>query len=150
MPGDLELEEGDSRTFDIEGQGGLYATAPQDWRKWILHSWKVHPRLHVHWVLGQSNDSIGIWLRPDCSSWRISWENRVSVACCGGTILEAKVLGIIISVCSYRIHQRWEAPGQTIIQVESQPHPLANRLPKDPQAHSHFKSHKTKPRPPEG
>ena len=57
----------------------------------------------MHWVPGQSRDSIGIWVRPDCSSWRISWENRgVTVAHCGGRTLEAKLSGIFISVCSSR------------------------------------------------
>lgn len=36
------------------------------------------------------------------------------------------------------ISQCWEAPGQTTIQVGSQPRPSVNRLPKDPQAHSYL------------
>ena len=31
---------------------------------------------HVHWVPGQCKVSIGIWVKPDCSSWRTSWEDR--------------------------------------------------------------------------
>ena len=52
------------------------------------------------WVPGQSKVSIGIWVRPDCSSWRTSWENGVNVACCGGRALEAKLLGIFSSCFS--------------------------------------------------
>ena len=35
----------------------------------------------MHWVPGQN---IGIWVRSDCSSWRISWENGLNVAPCWG------------------------------------------------------------------
>ena len=54
----------------------------------------------------------------------------VTVAHCWGTALEAKVLGIIITLNSFRgghfgkiwpTHQIWEAPGQTTNQVGTQP-----------------------------
>ena len=76
MPGDLALGERAPGAFDIEGQWGLCAGAPQDWEKHRAHSKKVHTAFHMHWVPGKSRDSIGIWVRPDFRSWRISWENK--------------------------------------------------------------------------
>ena len=60
----------------------------------------AHKVLHAL-VPGQSRDSIGTWVGPDCISWMI-WENELTVACCGGRTLDAKILGIFISVCSSR------------------------------------------------
>ena len=96
----------------------------------------------MHWVPGQGEVSIGIWVKPDCSSWRTSWENRVNVAFCEGGTLKAKLSGIFSSCLSLEVailgkygptHQSAkEAPGQTTIQVGSQPCPSVNGLPKDP------------------
>ena len=101
-PGDLTSGGGTPRAFGIEGQRSLCTGDPQGWGKQRLHSWKAHPDFHVHWVPGQSRDSKGIWVRPACGSWRISWENRGGLAYCAGSTLEAKVLGIIISMSSSR------------------------------------------------
>ena len=71
----------------------------------------------------------------------------VTVAHFGGRTLEAKVLGIIISMCTsgcghfgkicfYPLGLR--GPRQTIIQVGTQPYLSANRLSKDPLAHNHL------------
>ena len=62
---------------------------------------KAYTGFHMHWVPGQSRDSTGICVRPVCGSWRISWENGVTVARCERT-LEAKVSTMIISVNSSR------------------------------------------------
>ena len=80
---------------------------------------KAHTGLHVHWVPAKSTDSIGILVRPDCSSWRT--KQGVTVARCGGRILEAKVSGIIISVYSSR--------GGHFGKIRS--YPSAKRLSKD-------------------
>ena len=82
-----------------------------------------------------------IWIRLDCSSWRISRENS---SCMWLLVREglwkkspweyssAYVhLEVAILGKSDPTHQRWEASGQTLIQVGSQPHPLVNRMPKD-------------------
>ena len=63
-PGSLALGRGAPGAFVIEGQWGLSAGAPQDWRKQRLHSWWVHTGFHMHWVPGQSRDSIRIWASP--------------------------------------------------------------------------------------
>ena len=42
--------------------------------------------------------SIGVWFRPDCSSWRTSWENKGECGLCGGRTLEAKPSGIFSSL----------------------------------------------------
>ena len=63
------------------------------------------------------------------------------MACCGGRALEAKLLGVFISLPfsgGGHLGKIWihpsamRSPGQTTIQVGSQPHPSVNRLPKDP------------------
>ena len=146
MPGDVALGERAPRASRIEGQWGLCVGIPLDWEKWRPYSWKLHTDFHVHWVPGKSRGSIGIWVGPDCSAWRISWENRewlwlvvgkghwkhssweYTSACVS---LEVAILGK-----SGPTHQCWEAPGQKIIQVGSQPHPSAKRLPKDPPRHT--------------
>ena len=125
----------------IEGQQSLCTGAPQNWKKRRLHSGKAHTEC-VHRIPGKSRDSTGIWVRHAWDLWRISWGKKgVTVACCGGRTLEAKGLGIIISRNSSRgghfgkiwpTHQGWEAPGQTTNQVGTEPHPSANRLPKNP------------------
>ena len=120
----------------------MCAGVPWDWRKQRPHSWKVHTAFYVYWFPGQNIGSIGIWVGPDCSSWRISWENRgwlwlilgkghwrqsfqeYSSACVS--------LGVAIFGKSSSTHQCWEAPGQTIIQAGSQPHPSVKKIPKDP------------------
>ena len=79
----------------IEGQWGLCAGAPQDWGKWRPHSQKVHTDFHVHWVPGQSRGSIGIWVKPDCSSWRILWESRGECGLLWGKDIGSKALGNI-------------------------------------------------------
>ena len=69
----------------------------------------------------------------------------VTVFCCGRRTLEAKVLGIIIGVYSSKgghFGKIWphlsglRTPGQTVIWMGTQPHPSANRLPKDPPRHT--------------
>ena len=76
----------------IEGQWDLCTGAPQDSGKWIFHSWKVYPDSPVHWVPEPIRDSTGIWVRPDCSSWRVSWENRGWLALIGGKVIGGKGL----------------------------------------------------------
>ena len=97
----------------------------------------------MHWVPGQSKVSIGIWVRPDCSSWRTSWENRGD---CGllcrkdngskalGSEYSAVCLSLEVAILGKYgpTYQHSEVPGQTAIQVGSQLHPSVNRLPKDP------------------
>ena len=84
----------------------------------------------MHWVPGQSRDSIGIWVRPDCSSWRISWENRgVTVACRAGRTLEPMVSRIIISLCSSTGDHSGKIWPHSL-ELRS-PKPSANRLPKE-------------------
>ena len=93
------------------------------------------------------------------------------MACCEGETLKAKLSGIFRSSAflwrwpfwenlSPPVSQCWEAPGQTTIQVGSQPCPSLSRLPKDPTpppppqltlAHSSLWSHQeTKPHLPVG
>ena len=145
----------------IQGQWGWCARAPWDWEKCRPNSWKAHTGFHVHWVPKQSRGSIGIQVRPYCSPWKISWENRGWLWLIVGeghgrqssrgyssawVSLEVAMLGK-----SGPIHQCWEAPSQTIIWVGIQPHPSVNRLPKDPPAHSHILSYpEIKPYPSEG
>ena len=51
-----------------------------------------------HFVPGPSKVSIGIWVRPDKSYLRTSWENRDECGLLGGGRLEAKLLGIFSSM----------------------------------------------------
>ena len=100
----------------------------------------MHIGFHVYWVPGQSWDSIGIWVRPDCSFQRISWGKKgVTVARCGGKTLEAKVSGII-NVCSFRgghFGKVWPHPsGLRILRPNNNlggnTSPPISSLPKDP------------------
>ena len=78
-------------------QGGFLGRGPGGGLMWggsrggatVTLSGGLH-HFHVHQVPGQSRDSTGIWVLPDCTSGRISWETGVTVAPCGRT-LEAKV-----------------------------------------------------------
>ena len=96
--------------------------------------------IHMHWIPGQSRGSIGIWIGPDCTSWKIFWENRVTVAHCGGRTLEAKLLGILVNVCfsgDGHFGKIW--PNPSVLRspsLGSQPHPSINRMPKDPPRHT--------------
>ena len=84
----------------------------------------------------------------------------VTVNCCGGSTLEAKLLGVFISLCSsgggllgkiWPTPQHGEAPGQTTNQWEHSPTHQQRGCLKTPQAHSHLSSHpETRPHPPEG
>ena len=65
MPGDLVLGERDSRASGIEGQWGLYTGGLREMETAFL---KAHTGFHVHWVPGKNRNSIGICVRPDCSS----------------------------------------------------------------------------------
>ena len=56
---------------------------------------KAHMDFHVHQVPGQSEVSIGIWVKPDCSSWRTSWENRGECGLLWGKDTGGKALGNI-------------------------------------------------------
>lgn len=65
----------------------------------------------------------------------------VNVACCGGRHCKqssreysAACLSLEVAILgkSGPTHQPWEAPGQTTIEVGSQPCPSVNRLPKHP------------------
>ena len=59
---------------------------------------KWRPILERHTLgPGQNKVSIGIWVGPDCSSWRISLENGVTLDY-GERALEAKLLGIFITM----------------------------------------------------
>ena len=138
----LALGERAPGACGIAGQWGFWTGAPWDWGKWRPHSWNVHTCFHVHRIPRQSRGSIGIWVRLDYSFWRISWKNRgwqwlivgeghwrqssreYSAACVS---LEVAILGK-----SDYTHSHWESPGQTTIQVGSQPHPSVKELPKDP------------------
>ena len=86
----------------------------------------------LHRNLGQTwlqflEDILGkqgwMWLVVREGHWKQS-SQEYSAACLS---LEVAILGK-----SGPTHQCWEAPGQTTIQVGSQPHPSVNRLPKDP------------------
>ena len=56
--------------------------------------------IQVHWIPGQSEVSIGIWVKPDCSSWRTSGKTGVNVTCGGGRTLKAKLSRIFSSCLS--------------------------------------------------
>ena len=136
QPGGLALGGGALRVVGTEGQQGLCTGAPQDCRKQRLHSWREHTGFQVHWVPRQSRDSIRIWIRPTCGSWRISWENGVAVTCCRGKILEAEISGISIGMKSPgggHFGKIWPQPSglrshRPNNSVGSQPHPSANRM----------------------
>ena len=122
----------------------MSAGAPQDWRKERLHSWRTCTRFHN--LPGQSNDSIGAWARPPCGSWRVSWGGRGWLwLTVGQGHWWWRSKGISISVSSPRGHhfgtetwphltacrlKCWDTSGQTTNRVGTQPHPLADRLPK--------------------
>ena len=61
----------------LKGQQGLSTGALRKWGKQRIYSWRVCTGFYVHWVPGKSKDSIGIWVRPTCRCWRVSWESRV-------------------------------------------------------------------------
>ena len=69
---------------------------------------KAAHRLSCARVPEQSRDSKVIRIRPVCSSWRISWENRGWLTLCRESTLDAKVSGIIISVCSSKGDHFWK------------------------------------------
>lgn len=75
FPG-LALRGGGPRALSIEGQQGLCAGDLLDWRKQRLHSCTAHMGLYIHWVPGQSRDSIRIWVRTTCRFWRVSCKRR--------------------------------------------------------------------------
>ena len=52
-------------------------------------------RLSHAQVPGQSKVTIGMWVRPDCRSWRTSWENRGECGLLWGKDTEGKALGNI-------------------------------------------------------
>ena len=54
----------------------MRAGDPQDRGKQRLHIWRAHTRFHVQWDPGQSNDSIGAWIRTIFRSFRVSWEGK--------------------------------------------------------------------------
>ena len=56
---------------------------------------KRHTHFHVHWVPGGSKVSKGIWIRPDCNSWRTSWKNRGEWVLLWGKDVVSKALGNI-------------------------------------------------------
>ena len=94
MPGGLALGGDAPGAFGVEGQEGLCIGGPQDWGKQRLHAWRARTRSYVHWVPGQSRDSVRIW--------RILWvleglqgKPGAAVACCGGRRMEvAEVSGV--------------------------------------------------------
>ena len=120
MPEGLALGGGALRALGIEGWHGLCAGAWRDWGNQRLHSWKAQrllcalgPRAKrmLHRNRGQT---CLLFLEG------LLGKKQVTVAHCGGKTLEAKVSGIIISVCSSRgdhfgksgpTHQGWEATG---------------------------------------
>ena len=146
----------------IEGQWGLCAGAPQDWGKQIPHSRKAHTGFHVHWVPGQSKVFIGIWVKPDCSSWRTSWEKWGKHGFLWGRTLEEKLLGIFNSMPfsgGGHFEKIWPHPsvsaekpqGKQQSRWDHSPAPQSTGYLKTPQAHSCLYSHpETKPHPPEG
>ena len=81
-------------------------------------------------------------VKTECSSWRTSWENRGECGLLRGRDIGNKALRniqqhaflwrVAILAKSGPTSQCWEAPGQTAIQVGSQPHPSVNKLPKEP------------------
>ena len=102
-------------------------------------------RFHVHWIPGQSRDSIRYWVRSTCGFWRGSRGGNSQLCLTEGAgYWRKRPQGIVISVsnpgnCHFgKIwphpiacrHQCREAPGQITNRVGTQPHPSADRLPK--------------------
>ena len=79
---------------------------------------KVHTDFLVHWVPGQSKVSIGIWVKPNCSSWGPLGKTGVNVACCEGRTLELKLSGIFSSGAFLWRWTFWE----------NLPHPISQLL----------------------
>ena len=91
MSGDLSLGEGAPGASGIEGQWDLCAGAPQDWGNGDS---ALERCTQAFMCTGsQGRDSIGIWVRPDCSSWRFSWENGGDYGSSGGEGIGDKVFG---------------------------------------------------------
>ena len=51
---------------------------------------KAQIDFHVQWVPEQNKVSTEIWVRPDCSSWSISWENSGDCGLLSGKDIEEK------------------------------------------------------------
>ena len=131
---------------------GLVRRSSTDWGRRRPGSWAAHRGFQGHWVPGRSRGSIGIWVGPDCSSWRTSWENQgwvwlVVGGHCGPRFREPSPACVL---------WRWPFWGNLAPPIsaekprprpnndpvgESQPHPSVNKLPKDPRAHSCLQSH---------
>ena len=95
----------------------------------------------MYWVPGQSRGSTGIWVRPDCSSWRISWERGGDCELLWGKDIGGKALGSIHQPVLLWRWPSWKnlvhpsarrSPRPNNKPVGTQPHPSAKRLPKDP------------------
>ena len=101
MPGDLALGEGAPEAFGIEGQWGLCMGAPQEWGKKdpILQRCT---RLSSALGFRAKQRLYRISIRPDCSLEYLLGKEEVNMARCQGRAFEAKVSGIIISMCSCR------------------------------------------------
>ena len=98
----------------------------------------------VHWIPGQSRDSIEIWVKPACCSW------RMTVCHCRGMTLEAKISGIIISVNSpgadhfgkiWPTHQGWESPRQNNKTGGNTVPPISKQAPWRPLRHTATPNH---------
>ena len=111
---------------------GLWTGAPQDWGKWRPHSWKAH---RLSCALGP-REKKSLHRNPGWTWLQFLEEHLgkqgVNVAHCRGRRLEAKISGIFISMHFsggghfgkiWPTHHYWEALGEMIIQVWSQPHP---------------------------
>ena len=98
MPG-YGVGGGAPRAFGVAVQQSLCAWAPQDWGKQRLHSWKVYTGFHVHWVPGQSR-RLHRNLGQTCLQFLEDLLGKQGETHCGERTLEAKALGIIISMSS--------------------------------------------------
>ena len=67
MPGDLALGEGAPGEFGIEVQWGSMGLGEME-TPFVKGTHSISRAL----LPGQSRDSIGIWVKPDCGCWSIS------------------------------------------------------------------------------
>lgn len=106
------------------GQWDFSSGTPQDGGKQRLHSSRMDTRSHEHGYPGQSKDSVRIWARPTCGSYRV----------CRGRRMEAYVPRnnhqhkVLPTFCR---NQCWKIPGQTINTVGKQNRPSTDMLPED-------------------
>ena len=120
------------------GVSGLECSSSIRLGKQKLQSWGAHTRFYMHLDPEESNDSIRVWDRPPCGSWRVLGRRcRLAVAHCGGKLTSGRVsrkceLSQRSPFCqglapttACRL-ECWDASGQTTCRVET--HPSANRL----------------------